>query len=57
MSHIEGKSSLIFFENRVLRKIGGPNTVTGHWRKLHENEIQGFVSPTNIGMIKSRILK
>jgi hypothetical protein len=23
------------FENRMLRKIFGPNEVTGEWRKLH----------------------
>jgi hypothetical protein len=35
----------------------GPNTVTRHRRKLRDEEMQDFVSPNNIGMIKSRILK
>jgi hypothetical protein len=54
---LKEESSLRFFENWVLRKIDGPNTVTGYCRKLHDEEIQDLVSPKNIGMTKSRILK
>jgi hypothetical protein len=33
------------FENRVLRRIFGPkrDEVTGGWRKLHNEELHGFV--------------
>ena len=54
---LKEKSSLRFFENGVLRKIDGPNTGTRYRRKLHDEKMQDFVSPNNIGMIKSRILK
>jgi hypothetical protein len=45
------------FENRVLRRIFGPKRVevTGHWRKLHNEELQSlYSSPSIIRMIKSR---
>jgi len=51
------ESSLRFFKNGMLRKTDGPNTITRYTRKLHAEEIQDFVSPDNVGMIKSRILK
>jgi hypothetical protein len=54
---LKEESSLGFFENGVLRKIDGPNTVTGNRRKLQDEEFQDLVSPNNFGMIKSRILK
>ena len=36
------------FENRVLRRIFGPNRVevTGEWRKLHNEELNPY--PTNV---------
>jgi hypothetical protein len=45
------------FENRVLRRIFGPETdeVTGGSRKLHNEELHGFYSsPSIIRMINSR---
>jgi hypothetical protein len=38
------------FENRVLRRIFGPNRneVTGGWRKLHNEEMQDLYSSPNI---------
>jgi hypothetical protein len=44
------------FENRVLRRIFGPNRdeVTGGWRRLHKEELHNFYSsPSIIRMIKS----
>jgi hypothetical protein len=48
------------FENRVLRRIFGPkrDEVTGEWRKLHNEELNGLSSLTNIvRVIKSRRLR
>ena len=48
------------FENRVLRRIFGPkgDEVTGKWRKLHNEEINGMYSSHNIfRMIKSGRIK
>jgi hypothetical protein len=45
------------FENRVLRRIFGPNRVevAGKWRKLHNGELHNLYSPPNIiRQIKSR---
>jgi hypothetical protein len=45
------------FENRVLRRIYGPNgdEVTGGWRKLHNEELQNlYSSPSIIRVVKSR---
>jgi hypothetical protein len=45
------------FENRVLRRIFGPNRdeVTGEWRKLHNEELHILYSyPNIIRQIKSR---
>jgi hypothetical protein len=38
------------FENRVLRRIFGPkrDEVTGEWRKLHNEELNGLYSLLNI---------
>jgi hypothetical protein len=47
------------FENRVLRIIFGPkrDEVTGEWRKLHNEEVNGLHSlPNNVRVIKSRRL-
>jgi len=44
------------FENWVLRRIFGPkrDEVTGEWRKLHSEELNGlFSSPNIIWVIKS----
>jgi hypothetical protein len=46
------------FENRVPSRIFGTkrDEVTGEWRKLHNEELNGQYSLPNIGrMIKSRI--
>jgi hypothetical protein len=43
------------FENRVLRRIFGPETdeVTGDWRKLHNEELHNlYSSPGIIRMIE-----
>jgi hypothetical protein len=48
------------FENRVLRRIFGPNRsgVTGEWRKLHNEELHNlYSSPSIIRIIKSRRMK
>jgi hypothetical protein len=45
------------FENRVLRKIFGPNRdeILGNWRKLHSEELHNLHSSPNIfRMINSR---
>jgi hypothetical protein len=45
------------FENRVLKRIDGPNRdeVTGRWRKLHSEELHNRYSPPDfVGMIRSR---
>jgi hypothetical protein len=48
------------FENRVLRRIFGPNRdeVTGGWRKLHNEELHGlYSSPSIIRVIKARRMR
>jgi hypothetical protein len=48
------------FENRVLRRIFGPkrDEVTGEWRKLHNEELNGLYSLLNIvRVIKSRRMR
>jgi hypothetical protein len=50
------KHRLRVFENRVLKKIFGPESgeVTGGWRKLHNEELHNLYSlPDIIDMIKS----
>jgi hypothetical protein len=51
---------LIEFENRVLRRIFGPkrDDVTGAWRKLHNEELNGlYSSPNIVRVIKSRRMR
>jgi hypothetical protein len=48
------------FENRVLRRIFGPkrDTVTGEWRKLHNEKLHIlYSSPNIIRQIKSRRMR
>jgi hypothetical protein len=48
------------FENRVLRRMFGPNRdeVTGEWRKLHNGEFHNlYSSPDIIRQIKSRTME
>jgi hypothetical protein len=48
------------FENRVLKRIFGPNRdeVTGEWRKLHNEELLDlYSSPSIIRIIKLRRLR
>jgi hypothetical protein len=51
---------LLFFENRVLRRIFGPkrDEVTGEWKRLHNKELYAlYSSPNIIRVIKSRRLR
>jgi len=47
------------FENRVLRRIFGPNRyeVTGEWRKRHNEELNLYASLNNVRVIKSRKMR
>jgi hypothetical protein len=47
------------FENRVLRRIIRPkrDEVTREWRKLHNEELNLYSSPTIVRVIKSRRMK
>jgi hypothetical protein len=47
------------FENRVLRGIFGlkRDEVTGEWRKLHNEELNLYSSPSIVRLIKSRIMR
>jgi hypothetical protein len=48
------------FENRVLRRIFGPkrDEVTGEWRRLHTEELNGlYSSPNIIQVMKSRRMR
>jgi hypothetical protein len=50
------KHRLRVFENRVLRRIFGPNRdeVTGEWRKFHNKELHDLYSFNIVRVIKSR---
>jgi hypothetical protein len=57
---LRDEQRLRVFENRVLRRIFGPNRyeVTGGWRKLHNEELHNlYSSPSVITMIKSSRMK
>jgi len=46
------------FEKRVLRRIFGPrrDEVTGEWKKLHNEELNGlYCSPNIVRVVKSRM--
>jgi len=48
------------FENMVLRRIFGPrrDQVTGEWRRLHNEELNGlYPSPNIVRVIKSRRMR
>ena len=54
------EKKLRVFENMVLRRIFGPrrNEVTGEWRKLHNEELNGlYSSPNIVRVIKSRRMR
>jgi hypothetical protein len=57
---LKEERKLRVFENRVLRSIFGPkrDEVTGEWRKLHNEELNGLYSLPNIArVIKSRRMR
>jgi len=45
------------FEKKVLRRIFGPkrDEVAGEWRKLHNEELNLYLSPDIVWVIKSRM--
>jgi hypothetical protein len=57
---LSSTDKLRVFENRVLRRIFGPNRddVTGEWRKLHKEELHNlYSSPDIIRQSKSRRMR
>jgi hypothetical protein len=57
---LKDERRLRVFENRVLRRIFGPtrDEVTGEWRKLHNEDLNGLYSlPNIVRVIKSRRLR
>jgi hypothetical protein len=59
VSHFEGGTQTEVFENRVLRRIFGPEREEdGSWRKLHNNELYSlYSSPNIVRVIKSRKMR
>jgi len=54
------EGNLRVFESMVLRRIFGPrrDEVTGEWRRLHNEELNGlYSSPNIVRVIKSRRMK
>ena len=53
------KSRLRVFENRILRRIFGPNrNENGQWRRLHNEKLHSlYQSPNTVRVIKSRRLR
>jgi hypothetical protein len=46
LSIVANEGFILWFENRVLRRIFGPkrDEVTGEWRKLHNKELHDLYS-------------
>jgi hypothetical protein len=54
------EQKLKVFENRVLRRIFGPNRdeMTGNWRRLHNKELNDlYSSPNTVRVTKSRRMR
>jgi hypothetical protein len=51
---LRGEHRLRVFEDRMLRRLVGPkrDEITGGWRKLHNEELHLYPSPSIIRMIK-----
>jgi hypothetical protein len=54
VSHSRGRTQIRVFENRVQRKIFGPNRgeVAGGWRGLHNEELHNLYISRNFSMMK-----
>jgi hypothetical protein len=48
VSHFEGGTQTRISENRVLRIFGHKREEDGSWRKLHNGELHGLYSSSNI---------
>jgi hypothetical protein len=60
ISDLREEHSLRVFDNRVLRRIFGPqrDEATGEWRKLHNEELRDlYSSPSIIRIIMSRRMR